>query len=75
MSDVCFAWVKVVLGSKYWQCYWEEVLVELQKDAGCDYFDVEVTEERVRKNLEKSKKGCLYSLYTDCVLAKPSVSR
>lgn len=31
---VCFAWVKVGLGAKFWQSYWEQVLIDFQDKVG-----------------------------------------
>ena len=54
---VCTAWVKVGLGSKYWQSHWEQVVIQEQKFIGfCEgtsrnYFSIEDTKERVAANL------------------------
>lgn len=76
---VCFAWIKVGLGAKYWQSHWEQVLVDLQPKLGMEgeegkeqdtaYFSNKGHKERVRRNLE------ITSCYDCCVLQKPSVSR
>ncbi len=68
---VCLAWIKVGLGSKYWQSHWEQVLVDLQKRFDLfedDLFSDKKTDERVRRNLK------MESCYDHCVLKKPSVS-
>ena len=31
---VCFAWIKVGLGSKFWQCHWEQVAIQEQRTIG-----------------------------------------
>lgn len=31
---VCLAWIKVGLGAKYWQSYWEQVLIDFQDKVG-----------------------------------------
>ena len=57
---VCTAWIKVGLGSKYWQSHWEQVVIQEQKFIGftgfCEgksrnYFSIEDTKERVAANL------------------------
>ena len=80
---VCFAWMKVALGSKYWSSHWEQVVIKEQKYIGfCpkehrDYFSIEGTDKRVERNLfpRGKKVGCLDACYNMQVLGKPSVSR
>ena len=80
---VCFAWIKVGLGSKYWQSHWEQVAIEEQKTIGfCesrdrDYFSIGGTKARVNENLfsHDKKIGLWDTYYNRCVLRKPSVSR
>ena len=81
---VCIGWIKVGLGSKYWQSHWEQVAIEEQASIGfCrhrdrDYFSIEGTKARVKKNLfptDVEELKCLDLCYKKQVLKKPSVSR
>ena len=82
-SYICFAWMKVALGSKYWASHWEQIVIKEQKYIGfCpkkhrDYFSIEGTDKRVERNLfpRGKKVGCLDACYNMQVLGKPSVSR
>ena len=55
---VCTAWIKVGLGSKYWQSHWEEVVIQEQESIGFresesrDYFSIKGTRRRVAANLK-----------------------
>ena len=40
---VCFAWIQVGLGAKYWQSHWEQIVIDEQESVGfCE------SEERAR---------------------------
>ena len=57
---VCFAWIKVGLGSKFWQSHWEQVVEKTQEDIGFnrgdggknreDYFSQEDAEDASDEN-------------------------
>ena len=70
---VCWAWINVGLGSKYWQAHWEQVLIDLQEKTGLkeemDIFSPKYTDDRVKKSLKMNR------CYDCMVLKKPSVSR
>ena len=70
---VCWAWIKIGLGSKYWQAHWEQVLIELQEKTGLkeemDIFSPKNTYKRVKKSLAMNNR-----FYASMVLQKPSVS-
>ena len=81
---VCLAWIKVGLGSKYWQSHWEQIAIEEQESIGfCrsrgrDYFSIGGTKARVKKNLflaDAEESKFLGICYKQQVLKKPSVSR
>ena len=83
-SFICFAWMRVTLGSKYWSSHWEQVIIKEQEYIGfCpwelrDYFSIEGTDKRVEENLfprSKEKIKYLDARYNGHVLMKPSVSR
>ena len=75
---VSHAWVDVVAGSKYWQSYWEQAVIDMQESIGFsrngserrDYFSRRDawTDSQVKKNLTPGK------LFNEKVLLKPSVS-
>ena len=83
---VCFAWIRVGLGSKYWQSHWEWVVDRMQKNVGLTesknfFSDHPNVRKRVRKWLEKKPKEedgeediGRPNFYNSCVLEKPSVS-
>ena len=70
-SFICFAWMRVTLGSKYWSSHWEQVIIKEQKYIGfCqsehrDYFSIEGPDKRVEENLFPRSKiiGCLDARY------------
>ena len=70
---VCLAWIKITLGSKFWQVHWEQCLNDLQEKLGMtgekELFGTTKSKERVKKNLKMD------SCYDCLVMQKPSVSR
>jgi hypothetical protein len=77
---VAILWVRINLGSKYWQSRWEERL-RLTENAlreGLDLFSAswETLDSDVEKSLRSSRSsGKLTELYNRRVLRKPSVSK
>ncbi len=71
---VCLAWVKVNLGSKYWQSHWEQILEDNAKKMDVLYF-TKNTKQRVMKNIARRKiYPCWKGYYNRLILTKPSVS-
>ncbi len=72
---VSLAWVKVNLGSKFWQAAWEEMLTEVSSDLKIDYFAKSGNhKEKVETNLKDSSMP-FKEYYNRLVLEKPSVSK
>lgn len=76
---VALLWVRVNLGSKYWQVRWERRLeiIEREFDAGARMFGVgrPVRDAEVRAGLElDDEKNWIARRYKNAVLKKPSVS-
>ncbi len=75
---VCIAWLKVNLGSKFWQSYWEQILTEISSTMKLRYFAKSVkNKSRVMNNLEspESSTNPFEKYYNHLVLEKPSVSK
>ncbi len=71
-------WFCVNLGSKFWQCRWEERLriTEEKLEDNIDFFAAnrDVIKKDVEKSLERAKHGKLREKIDRLVLTKPSVS-
>jgi hypothetical protein len=77
---VSFLWVRINLGSKFWQSRWEHRLEIAEDDLqpGLDLFSAgkDVLRADARKSLEAwGNQGWLMRAYTEAVLRKPSVSK
>ena len=72
---VCFAWIQVGLGSKYWQSHWERVVMQEQESIGFhkqenrDYFSIGGTGKRVEKNLHTRKMSPFWEVLS--IVARP----
>ena len=72
---VCFAWIQVGLGAKYWQSHWERVVMQEQEFIGFrkqekrDYFSIGGTGKRVEKNLHTRKMSPFWEVLS--IFARP----
>jgi hypothetical protein len=73
---VCLIWYLVNLGSKYWQCRWEEAASRLEQSPEAKLFAVtpEEIQQEVTRSLEKARHEGLQKWLDGQILKKPSVS-
>lgn len=76
---VSILWLRVNLGSKYWQSRWENRASKIEKeiDPSIQLFSAskDVTDRDVRESLLNHKKITQLGVYDRWVLSKPSVSK
>lgn len=88
---ICFAifgfivsilWLRVNLGSKFWQARWENVLIDLEKKRLSKYPSIklfsaesDILNKDAEEGLKSLDKDCIGRLLKRCILQKPSVSR
>jgi hypothetical protein len=75
---VALLWVRINLGSKFWQSRWEYRLriTEKQLHPNMDLFTAswETVKEDVRQSFAFKSQGPIYRIYARLVLLKPSVT-
>lgn len=75
---VSYLWFRINLGSKFWQCRWEERLriTEDKLEDNIEFFAAnnDVIKRDVEKSLERAKHGRIRGIIDGWVLSKPSVS-
>jgi len=75
---VSYLWFRINLGSKFWQCRWEERLRLAEKNMGenIGFFatNSSILKDDVKESLKRAEHGKIRGMIDKWVLSKPSVS-